>query len=220
MDEWTVWQLVDSALPVGGFAHSGGLEAAWRGGHIFDEQSLTNYLVSQLCQWSSGILPLAIMAFRNSRNVIEADRLCDLYLNNPISNRASRAQGRAMLSMGERIFAESGLAELKETLKPSNSPAHFAPILGCVCRLLGFDAPQTSRLVLFLNLRGALSAAIRLGLIGPLAAGKLQHDLRQAAEYAAVYGLRISPDEVAQTSPIAELFAAGHDRLYSRLFQS
>ena len=29
VDSWLVWQIADSGFPTGGFAHSGGLEAAW-----------------------------------------------------------------------------------------------------------------------------------------------------------------------------------------------
>jgi urease accessory protein len=33
-EDWLLWQLADSAFPTGGFAHSGGLEAAWQHGEI------------------------------------------------------------------------------------------------------------------------------------------------------------------------------------------
>ena len=33
-NQWLLWQLADSAFPTGGFAHSGGLEAAWQNGEV------------------------------------------------------------------------------------------------------------------------------------------------------------------------------------------
>ena len=39
-DEWVLWQLLDSAYPTGGFAHSGGLEAAWQHGEVGTRQAL------------------------------------------------------------------------------------------------------------------------------------------------------------------------------------
>ncbi|MDB5296990.1 MAG: putative urease accessory protein UreF, partial [Phycisphaerales bacterium] len=38
--DWLLWQLVDSAFPTGGFAHSGGVEAAWQHGRLRDGDGL------------------------------------------------------------------------------------------------------------------------------------------------------------------------------------
>ena len=69
-------------------------------------------------------------------------------------------------------------------------------------------------------MRGVLSSAVRLGILGPYAAQRLQVEC--AADVGAVLA-RCGPlreSDIAQTAPILDLLQAGHDRLYSRLFQS
>jgi urease accessory protein len=73
---------------------------------------------------------------------------------------------------------------------------------------------------LHLALRGALSAAVRLGACGPAEAQAIHRRLHPALEAALAGARGRSLDELAQTAPLLELVQATQDRLYSRLFQS
>jgi urease accessory protein len=215
MNDWIVWQLLDSAFPTGGFAHSGGLEAAWRAGLVTDENSLIEYVAAQLCQWANGPAPLVRMAAQNPGLLIEADRRCDLLLNHPVSNRASRAQGRALIASARRIYPLKEIEELA-----ANAPSHLAPAFGAVCHGLSVSPNRAEGLFLFIQLRGAISAAVRLGILGPMAGQAIQYHLSRRADDMAAVAMTVDPDQIAQTAPLAELFAGSQDRLYSRLFQS
>ena len=73
---------------------------------------------------------------------------------------------------------------------------------------------------LHLTVRGLLSAAVRLGAIGPTEAQAIHGRLTPVLDAALVMARTLTVEDVAQTSPITELVQAGHDRLYTRLFQS
>jgi urease accessory protein len=66
--------------------------------------------------------------------------------------------------------------------------------------------------------RGVLSAAVRLGLIGPHEAQRVHHEATAALERALARVVPVS--EVASTAPLLDLLQGAHDRLYARLFQS
>jgi urease accessory protein len=220
MNDWMIWQLADSAFPMGSFAHSGGLEAAWRAGRVNDESGLERHLRASLGQCAYGTAPLALWAYREPDRTLDADAWCDLALNHPVANRASRAQGRGLLAAAAQIYPLESLADLRRRVSAAGSPGHFGPVFGAVCRELNIDAGRVAPLFLFMNLRGGVSAAVRLGIVGPLVAQAVQYRLSVAGEQLAVAAAGIKPDEVAQTAPVADLLQGCHDRLYSRLFQS
>jgi len=215
-DDWLVWQLADSAFPTGGFAHSGGLEAAWQHGEVRHLAELAMFLEASLEQLGRGSLPFVTAAHDKPEKATELDQLCDVFLTNHVANRASRVQGRAFLASSGRIFfpGEAGPKTKEFPL------GHFAPAFGAVARVLGMRRSGTARLFFFQHLRGLVVSAVRLGIAGTMEAQAWQYRLAPRAEsiLARCEGLAVA--DVAQTAPLLELWQGTQDRLYSRLFQS
>lgn len=218
--QWLLWQLADSAFPAGGFAHSAGLEAAWQLGFVADGASLDSYLAAQLRQTSRLLLPFVVACRREPRRLPEHDGTCDALLSNHVARRASLAQGQAFLLAASRAFASHELTALARTLKREHLRGHFAPIFGACGACLAIDEPDLARLFLFICLRGLVSAAVRLGIVGPLEAQAVQWRLGREAEACLLSRADAGVEEAAHTAPLLDLLQGAHDRLYSRLFQS
>ncbi|MCM3879037.1 MAG: hypothetical protein ND807_02915 [Vicinamibacterales bacterium] len=215
-----VWQLVDSGFPAGGFAHSGGLEASVHHGRVRDVAGVREFARQTVAQAGRAALPLVNTAHRNSRVIGELDELCDAFLTNPVANRASRAQGRALLTSTARSFHHAGLDSLEVRVRREPLRGHYAPIFGAVLKLLGVDLVDTQRLFLFIAGRGVGSAAVRLGLIGVYEAQELQATLGDDVDFVIETCSGLEPSDISQTAPLIDLCQSTHDRLYSRLFQS
>lgn len=210
--DWLVWQLTDSAFPVGGFGHSGGLEAAWQAGEVADGPALEAYLTAGLRQLATAALPLVRAAHREPHALAQLDASCEAWIVQPMARRASRLQGRAFwMAVCRALLADSS---------PAPDPGHLAPVFGALLRRLGLSESTTARMFAFQHLRGQVSAAVRLGLIGPLEAQAIQQRLAGAAECAVAMSVDRSLDDLAVTAPLIDLWQSAQDRLYSRLFQS
>jgi urease accessory protein len=220
-NDWLIWQLADSAFPTGGFAHSGGLEALWQHRLIRSSTDLVGFVQSALRQLGRGSLPFANAAIAIPiEQFAEIDRLCDAFTSNHVANRASRLQGQAFLSSAERIFGSPKLKALRLTLRDQELPCHFPPLFGAVCAALNIDQDLMIRLFFFIHLRAWIASAVRLSIVGPLEGQTLQHKLASCAGEIASDCANLRLEDVAQTTPILDLFQATQDRLYSRLFQS
>lgn len=217
---WLAWQLADSAFPVGGFAHSAGLESALQHGEVTSEASLERFLREALWQSGHGALPLASAAHADCQQLPALDDLCEAFLTSAVSNRASRTQGRALLNTCERTFPNPELAELSKRIKAHGLRMHHAPLWGAILVSVGVSREEMQRLFLYLALRSPLSAAIRLGLIGPQKGQQLQLKLIPFLEEVYCRCTNLAAQDLTQTAPLIELFQSAHDRLYSRLFVS
>jgi urease accessory protein len=204
------------------------LEAAWQHGEVRNRTELTSFIEAGLQQLGHAALPFVTAAFNEPEKLAEFDQLCDAFTTNHVANRASRAQGRAFLTAVERIFPERGVhaassSNAKSTLKrpERRAPfAHFAPVFGAFMRELKASKQTAQRLFFFNQLRGVLAAAVRLNIVGPMEAQMLQHRLAPKAEEVLHRCKNLSLDDLAQTSPLLDLWQGAQDRLYSRLFQS
>jgi urease accessory protein len=218
--DWLVLQIADSAFPAGGFAHSNGLEAAWQQGEIRSTEELVDFVEAYLGQTGHGALPFVNEAYHESRSFMELDRLCNVFLSNHVANRGSRAQGQAFLLAATQAFDSTSLRSFRTELAKEKLPGHLAPVFGTVLGMLKISHALCLRLFLFMNLRALMASAVRLGIVGPMAAQTLQWRLALSAEKVALRCSEMGLGEAAQTSPLLDILQGAHDRLYSRLFQT
>ena len=129
--------------------------------------------------------------------------------------------------------------------------AHLAVAFGAIAGAAGFSARHAARMFCYLTLRDTLSAATRLNLLGPLAAGAAMRRCAASANACAVEAvdacvraaereeasfakgsserhaarreravLLAMTSRAASSAPLVDIVHAGHDALFSRLFNS
>ena len=217
--DWLALQLADAAFPSGGFAHSGGMEAASQLGELHAGE-VEAFARDVLWQAGFGSLPVVGDAHREPERVAALEAGYDAFLTGTVANRASRTQGRALASACARSFGGAAVNEVYEAVRERRWLGHHAPLFGVLARALGLPLGDALAVWLHVALRGALSAAVRLGLTGAHEAQSIQRAAAPLLDEVMAECGGLHAGDLAQTSPRIELLASQHDHLYSRLFQS
>ena len=218
--DWLLLQLSDSAFPAGGFAHSGGLEAAWQQGEISGAEQLNDFIRDSLWQAGRASLPLVSAAHANPESLRELDELCDAFLTNHVANLASRTQGRAFISSCEKCFPLPEMLALRQQARDQRLNYHHAPLFGAALNRLDVAREKALEVFMFNCLRGVVSAAVRLNIAGPHQAQQIQFLNFETCNCVLDACGNLELEALTQTAPLIDLFQATHGRLYSRLFQS
>ncbi|KAI3323184.1 UreF-domain-containing protein [Xylariaceae sp. AK1471] len=111
--------LSDSALPLGSFAFSSGLESyiaharslsfssSSSSASLLYKPSFTSFLPLSLSSYASTSLPFVLAAHRDPSSIAELDDALDASIICAVGRRASIAQGRALLSIWDKSLAPS-----------------------------------------------------------------------------------------------------------------
>ncbi|KAL6875428.1 hypothetical protein HDV57DRAFT_519486 [Trichoderma longibrachiatum] len=241
--------LSDSALPIGSFAFSSGLES-FAAHNRSRSASFSSFLPLSLSSYASSTLPFVLAAHRRPRTLAELDDQLDAAVICTVGRRASVAQGRALLSIWERSFkatllpssssssssssispdalALSDFSALlrRESSKSGGEPplvsAHLGPLFGAIAAVVGLSLRQTAYVFLLSHVKALVSAAVRANMFGPYQAQKmLASEHVQALINALVEReWHTSVEEAGQSVPVMDLWVGRHELLYSRIFNS
>jgi len=237
--------LADSALPLGSFAFSSGLES-YLAHTLRTSSSFNTFLSISLASYASTNLPFVIAAHRNPQDLSLLDDALDAAIMCTVGRRASVAQGRALLSIWDRSFkpmllsdsslsavAAGGVTALQTFSSLLRSPssstsdipaasAHLGPILGSIARILGLSLYDTSYVFMLSHVKALISAAVRASLFGPfqaqkvLASWELQEKIREVVSRE----WDTKWEAAGQNVPVMDLWIGRHELLYSRIFNS
>ncbi|PQE22281.1 Urease accessory protein [Rutstroemia sp. NJR-2017a WRK4] len=235
--------LSDSALPLGSFAFSSGLESYLAHTKSISRPSFPDFLEFSLSSYASSTLPFVLAAHRNPLDLVTLDDALDAAIMCTVGRRASIAQGRALLSIWDRSFSSALPAGVEpavvETLKefslllrssssvvtPGEIPpasAHLAPLFGAIAAILGMGLQQTAYVFMLSHVKALLSAAVRASMFGPyhaqkvLASVEVQKGIGECIERE--WDTKV--EDAGQSVPVMDLWIGRHEMLYSRIFNS
>jgi urease accessory protein len=217
-------QLADSALPIGRYVHSYGLEAWLRAHGDVPPETLTQLVEGVVCE---AVAPLdgAVLAHAHrARSLDELERL-DAVLTArklvPSARRASQMCGRQLAGLGKELAAADSLfVSFAGRVRARETDGNLPVVEGSLARALGLSTLGA----VLVELRGAgmafLSAATRLNAISPARAQIALASLAPALGAAAERAVSLELDELSATAPELEMYALGHGRADARLFAS
>ncbi|KAJ5980047.1 hypothetical protein N7481_007345 [Penicillium waksmanii] len=193
--------LSDSALPLGSFAYSSGLESYLAHNkpsrRTNPVTSFHHFLKLSIASIASTSLPYVLAGYRRPETLDTLDNDLDASTPCIVAQRASVAQGRALIGVWERAFrvsfaspspegeqttdtgvtaAITAIDEFSSALKSSfedvdeydlGPRGHFAPLWGVACRAMGLDLQQTAYTFVLNHAKAVLSAAVRASVMGP-----------------------------------------------------
>ena len=215
--------LVDSAIPTGSFAYSYGLESSITFGLIDTPFALRNYLYSYLQQAGSAELPFINSTYRFTEKAAEFQILAEEYdaqLLVPTLYKTSTVQGRNWLKLLTSFYPDLGLETLTQWFTAHTVPPHFTLVFTLALQRAGFALKELQTMYLHMLLRDQLSAAIRLGFLGPLEGHKLQHDFYAVFEHILAGQAGKKYGEATRSAFLLDVAQVLHEDIYSKLFQN
>ena len=204
------------AFPVGGFAYSGGLEAAVREGHVGAVDELRDWLEMALQQGQmrndAVLLTEAWHAHGDSKRLAEVADLARSLAGSAERHLEITAQGDA--------FVDAAVPWSPPSMEELEREMPYAVAVGVVAAANGIDLHATLVAWLHALTSQAVSAAIRLGVLGQRDAMALLAELEPILLDTAKWALTSTPDALGSATVIADILSARHENLHSRLFRS
>ncbi|MCB2407288.1 urease accessory protein UreF [Hymenobacter lucidus] len=214
--------LVDSSIPTGSFAYSYGLESSITFGLVRTQSELRNFLYSHLQQIGSLELPFINSCFQLglTDELRPAAQEYEALLLVPALHKASVVQGRNWLKLLTSFYPAAAMSGISQWFAEQEIPLHFTLVFALGLQRAGFAAEQVQTMYLHMLLRDQLSAAIRLGFLGPLEGHQLQHDFYAVFEHIVAAQAGKTYAEATRSAFVLDVAQVLHEDIYSRLFQN
>lgn len=236
--------LSDSALPLGSFAFSSGLESYLAHHPSPRPPPIEPFLSLALQTLATTTLPFLLAAYHNPSQLQDLDDTLDACILCHVAKRASAAQGRALLTVWERAFrgtvdatmkAARALQDVSMAMKKlplttaqgavmADTPVvgHFAPLWAVVTCALSVPIRNSAYVFLLNHAKAVLSAAVRASVLGPYQAQAVLGSpwLRAEIERLMQKNWDVPIEDAGQSVPAMDLWVGRHEMLYSRIFNS
>ncbi|WP_166241707.1 urease accessory protein UreF [Paenibacillus turpanensis] len=226
----TAWlsfvQFLDSALPVGSFSHSFGLEAYVQHGRIQTSEDVRNYILSMLYQsWatSDALGVKAVYEYAPEQRweqLWDLDQLLHVQRQAEETREGMRKIGRRLFQLGRTIYPQLEWTPLEEAMKSGSCVGTLPVVLGWIAWQLGIPRDQAVHGLLYTSCSAAVNCSLRLMAIGQTEGQAMLAELIPHIEAAWSRSSGLDPFDCSSNAFIAELEMMRHETLYSRLFMS
>ncbi|MCI3923887.1 urease accessory protein UreF [Paenibacillus sp. TRM 82003] len=220
-------QLLDSALPVGAFSHSFGLETAVQMGVVKTRADVGEYIRTMLAMsWAPMDVSAVKAVYRYGGALGDWDRVWALderlHCSRPgfETRDGMLKMGRRLLKLARAMHPELSWDGLEQAVRAEACPGTHPTVHGYVAYRLGVPEEEACVGYLYTCATLAVNTALRLMSIGQTEMQTLLAALLPEIEDAWSRVRDVEPDEACACTPAMDVYTMRHEELYSRLFMS
>lgn len=219
-------QLLDSALPIGGFSHSFGLEAMIQEGRISTTEQLERYAETMLLQsWATGdaLVVKAVYEAAEAEDWERAwriERLVHVQRLGAESRGGVEKMGRRLLRLAAGMHPQLDWEPLQGAYRAGACLATHPLVHGFACLRLGVPFEVAVQGYLYACIVTCIGSALRLMSMGQTEGQAIIARLAPLTEEGRRITESLAPEEACSNVPMADIMTMRHETLYSRLFMS
>lgn len=223
-----VLQLADSALPVGTFAHSFGLESALADGSVRDEVDVADWLQEFV---RGQLVTTDLLAVREVYAAVDggAGAFADIAGIDEVltastlaveAREASRTMGARLLEVALDCFPSPLVRAYSGAVRAGECTGHYAVAMALTLAGLGIAREEAMRAYATSVLVGLTQNAVRAVPLGQAAGQRVITSLHPAITRAVATAQTLPSDLLGACSPQLEIAQMRHEHLHARMFSS
>jgi len=219
----TLFQLVDSSLPIGGFVYSMGMESAIKSKLLQNETDLKRYLMVYTNQLISFDFPFLEAGYTLAKTPKKWNSLITTYramLMNPNLEKSALVLGKNWTRLLFSLYKNDEVLHFKKQLEKQQIPLYYTLVFGMCMSVLNVSQKEARSMFIYTALRDQVTALTRLGVVGPMGGqGLLTYILEKTQNKIELY-TTVPYYKATKSAYIMEIVQLNHHKIYSKLFQN